>query len=77
MFLTLTLSFAVLLGTCNGVDFSPLPDKPGLVDNGTFGPTVEVVHLFHNAAPIGIALSKSGRAFVTFNRQDFLLKSTL
>ena len=68
MFLIVYLYLANLLGVCMGVHFSPLPDKPGLVDNGTFGPTVEVVHLFQNAAPIGIALSKSGRAFVTFNR---------
>lgn len=50
------------------VTFQPLPDKPGLVDTGTFGPTLEVVHLFHNDAPIGVTVSKSGRAFVTFNR---------
>ncbi|KAF8889683.1 NHL repeat-containing protein [Infundibulicybe gibba] len=52
------------------VTFQPLQDKPGLIDTGTFGPAIEVVHLFHNEPPIGITVSKSGRAFVTFNRGD-------
>ena len=64
----LALILLTLTGGCHAVSFSPLPGKPGLVDNGTFGPEVEVVHLFNDSAPIGIALSKSGRAFVTFNR---------
>lgn len=51
-----------------GIHFSPLKEKPGLIDNGTFGPEIEVVHLFRGEAPIGITVSKSGRAFVTFNR---------
>lgn len=51
----------------HAVTFQPLTDKPGLVDNGTHG-EIEIVHLFHNEPPIGITVSKSGRAFVTFNR---------
>lgn len=54
--------------TAHAVNFQPLNDKPGLVDNGTFGPNLEIVHLFHGEPPIGITVSKSGRAFVTFNR---------
>lgn len=50
------------------INFRPLDGKPGLVDNGTFGPEVEVVHLFQGDAPIGVVISKTGRAFVTFNR---------
>ncbi|KAL4255539.1 major royal jelly protein family protein [Pleurotus pulmonarius] len=56
--------------TVSAVKFAPLSEKPGLVDNGTFGPTLEVVHLFNGEPPIGITVSKSGRAFVTFNRGD-------
>ncbi|ESK86402.1 major royal jelly protein [Moniliophthora roreri MCA 2997] len=52
------------------VDFAPLDTKPGLIDNGTFGPPVEVVHLFEDQPPIGITVGKSGRAFVNFNRGD-------
>jgi hypothetical protein len=29
---------------------------------------VEVVHLFQGDAPIGVTISKTGRAFVSFNR---------
>lgn len=59
-----------LLSACfvQAVTFQPLPDKPGLIDNGTFGPDLEVVHLFTNEAPIGITVGPTGRAFVTFNR---------
>ncbi|TFK39760.1 major royal jelly protein-domain-containing protein [Crucibulum laeve] len=70
------MRFAILLYsvlTCilvSAVKFQPLSEKPGLVDNGTFGPTLEVVHLFQKEPPIGITISKSGRAFVTFNRGD-------
>ncbi|EIM89727.1 uncharacterized protein STEHIDRAFT_108398 [Stereum hirsutum FP-91666 SS1] len=61
-----------LLSAClvQAVTFHPLPDKPGLIDNGTFGPDLEVVHLFMNEAPIGITVGPTGRAFVTFNRGD-------
>jgi len=58
------LGFAI----ARAVDFTPLDDKPGLIDNGTFGPTVEVVHLFLDQPPIGITVGPNGRAFVTFNR---------
>lgn len=58
----------VSLTAVGAVTFQPLSDKPGLIDNGTFGPDLEVVHLFHNEPPIGITVSKSGRAFITFNR---------
>lgn len=51
-----------------GVKFVPLSEKPGLIDNGTHGPEIEVVHLFFGEAPIGITVAPSGRAFVTFNR---------
>jgi hypothetical protein len=53
------------------INFHPLDGKPGLIDNGTFGPEVEVVHLFQGEAPIGITISGSGRAFVTFNRSFY------
>lgn len=56
------------------IKFRPLDEKPGLIDNGTFGPEVEVVHLFHGEAPVGITVSKSGRAFITFNRLFSLLQ---
>lgn len=63
-----------LLSACfvQAVTFQPLPDKPGLIDNGTFGPDLEVVHLFTNEAPIGITVGPTGRAFVTFNRFAYL-----
>ncbi|THU82039.1 NHL repeat-containing protein [Dendrothele bispora CBS 962.96] len=60
------LSFALALA----VNFTPLDDKPGLIDNGTFGPAVEVVHLFQDEPPIAITIGDDGRAFVTFNRGD-------
>lgn len=61
-------ALSLLSISCNAVTFSPLPTPPGLVDNGTFGPDVEVVHLFHDAGPIGITISQTGRAFATFVR---------
>lgn len=59
-----------LLSVClvSAVTFQPLSEKPGLIDNGTFGPEPEVVHLFMNKAPIGITVGPTSRAFVTFNR---------
>ncbi|KAL0949011.1 hypothetical protein HGRIS_009109 [Hohenbuehelia grisea] len=67
------LPFLVALAhLTSAVHFEPLSENPGLVDNGRFGPTVEVVHLFRLEPPIGIAVSKSGRAFVTFNRGDLV-----
>ncbi|XP_006463858.1 hypothetical protein AGABI2DRAFT_138136 [Agaricus bisporus var. bisporus H97] len=65
------LRIPLLLFALSGVlaiNFRPLDGRPGLVDNGTFGPEVEVVHLFQGDAPIGVVISKTGRAFVTFNR---------
>ncbi|KIJ27588.1 hypothetical protein M422DRAFT_37660 [Sphaerobolus stellatus SS14] len=64
--------FAILpfLAAVSAVTFHPLSGKPGLIDNGTFGPTVEVVHLFQDNAPIGVSVTPSGRAFITFNRGD-------
>ncbi|KAF5341412.1 hypothetical protein D9758_012278 [Tetrapyrgos nigripes] len=67
-FFSLLSSSAV--GVVNAVTFTPLDDKPGLIDNGTFGPAVEVVHLFENQPPIGITVGSTGRAFVNFNRGD-------
>ncbi|KAF9446591.1 NHL repeat-containing protein [Macrolepiota fuliginosa MF-IS2] len=64
------LLLCLLLPHVFGVTFQPLTEKPGLIDNGTSGPEIEVVHLFRGEAPIGITVSKSGRAFVTFNRGD-------
>jgi hypothetical protein len=65
------LGIPLLLFALSGalaIHFHPLDSKPGLIDNGTFGPEVEVVHLFHGDAPIGVTISKTGRAFVSFNR---------
>ncbi|KAF9259924.1 NHL repeat-containing protein [Marasmius fiardii PR-910] len=53
-----------------GVSFQPIHAQPGLVDNGTFGPPIEIVHLFEGQPPIGITVGRSGRAFVNFNRGD-------
>ncbi|KAK7038993.1 hypothetical protein VNI00_010385 [Paramarasmius palmivorus] len=61
-------SLLLCVSSSLAVDFTPLDDKPGLIDNGTFGPPVEVVHLFVDEPPIGITVGKSGRAFVNFNR---------
>lgn len=65
------LGIPLLLFVLSGalaINFHPLDGKPGLIDNGTFGPEVEVVHLFQGDAPIGVTISKTGRAFVSFNR---------
>ncbi|KAG7092918.1 hypothetical protein E1B28_009223 [Marasmius oreades] len=66
------LPLAILLyASCAiSVTFTPLDEKPGLIDNGKFGPAVEVVHLFRGQAPVGITVSKSGRAFINFPRGD-------
>jgi len=64
------LLLCVVLPGALAITFRPLDEKPGLVDNGTFGPKLEVVHLFRGNAPTGITVSKSGRAFVSFNRGD-------
>ncbi|KAJ8454441.1 hypothetical protein ONZ45_g19307 [Pleurotus djamor] len=63
------VSISSLFSTVSAVSFKPLSEKPGLIDNGTFGPEIEIVHLFRDNAPIGITVNK-GRAFVTFNRGD-------
>ncbi|KAK5073314.1 hypothetical protein LTR24_010361 [Lithohypha guttulata] len=43
------------------------------VDNGTYGPPVEEVHYFYKYWPVGIAVSGTGRLFVTYSRgqQDY------
>ncbi|KAK5073063.1 hypothetical protein LTR64_000528 [Lithohypha guttulata] len=38
------------------------------VDNGTYGPPIEEVHYFYNYWPIGIAVSSTGRIFVSYTR---------
>lgn len=58
----------LLAGLVHAVTFQPLSEQPGLIDNGTFGPEVEVVHLFFNEPPIGLAVGPTGRAFVTHGR---------
>ncbi|KAG7096394.1 hypothetical protein E1B28_003837 [Marasmius oreades] len=63
-------SLLLFLPLSLGVSFQPLDQNPGLVDNGTFGPPVEIVHLFEEEPPIGITVGQSGRAFVNFNRGD-------
>jgi sugar lactone lactonase YvrE len=44
--------------------------KPGIMDNGTYGPEVEIVHLYHEIGPIGITVAANSRAFITYNRGD-------
>lgn len=41
------------------------------VDNGTYGPAIEEVHYFYNFWPIGIAVSSTGRIFVSYTRGDY------
>ncbi|KAL1716404.1 major royal jelly protein-domain-containing protein [Schizophyllum commune] len=67
MQLTTFLSALALAASSRAVNFSAVEGSPGLSDNGTYGPPIEIVHLFQHP-PIGITISKSGRAFVTFNR---------
>ncbi|KAL1743802.1 major royal jelly protein-domain-containing protein [Schizophyllum fasciatum] len=62
--LVLALSLSAV---SRAVDFQAVDGSPGISDNGTYGPPIEIVHLFQHP-PIGITVSKSGRAFVTFNR---------
>lgn len=57
-----------------GVTFTPLDEKPGLIDTGKSGQEVEVVHLFKGQAPVGITVHKNGRAFVNFPRCVNLLQ---
>ncbi|KAF8991579.1 major royal jelly protein-domain-containing protein [Cyathus striatus] len=63
-----------LLLTCAGiaqaVTFTKMDEKPGIMDNGTFGPEVEIVHLYYDIGPIGITVAKNSRAFITYNRGD-------
>ncbi|KAF9006184.1 major royal jelly protein-domain-containing protein [Cyathus striatus] len=59
------LNLSVLART---LSLTPLSGKPGFIDNGTFGQPIEVVHLFHGDAPIGVTVSASGRVFVSYNR---------
>ncbi|KAJ8091182.1 hypothetical protein PM082_004158 [Marasmius tenuissimus] len=66
----LTLLGSTFVPIVNGVTFQPLDQQPGLIDNGTFGPAIEIVHLFEGQPPIGITVSQSGRAIVNFNRGD-------
>ncbi|EIM83584.1 NHL repeat-containing protein [Stereum hirsutum FP-91666 SS1] len=64
----LRLISLLLASLVHAVTFQPLSEQPGLIDNGTFGPEVEVVHLFFNEPPIGLAVGPTGRAFVTHGR---------
>ncbi|KAL0567803.1 hypothetical protein V5O48_014196 [Marasmius crinis-equi] len=64
------LFLSLCISCTKGVTFQPLDEKPGLIDNGTFGPPIEIVHLFEGQPPIGITVGSSGRAFVNFNRGD-------
>ena len=41
------------------------------VDNGTYGPPIEEVHYFYKYWPIGIAVSSTGRIFVTYTRGKY------
>lgn len=41
------------------------------VDNGTYGPAVEEVHYFYKYWPIGIAISSTGRKFVSYTRGTY------
>ncbi|TRM66758.1 major royal jelly protein-domain-containing protein [Schizophyllum amplum] len=66
-YLAFSLWVLSLAAASHAVTFQEVDGSPGISDNGTFGPPVEIVHLFQHP-PIGIAVSKSGRAFVTFNR---------
>lgn len=66
--IVLRLLYLLLAGVVHAVTFEPLSEQPGLIDNGTFGPAVEIVHLFFNEPPIGLAVGPTGRAFVTYGR---------
>ena len=58
MQLTTFLSALALAASSRAVNFSAVEGSPGLSDNGTYGPPIEIVHLFQHP-PIGITISKS------------------
>ena len=41
------------------------------VDNGTYGPAIEEVHYFYKYWPVGIAVSSTGRLFVSYTRGSY------
>ena len=41
------------------------------VDNGTAGPAVEEYHYYYDQWPIGLAISSTGRFFVSYTRGDY------
>ncbi|KAI5891516.1 uncharacterized protein SCHCODRAFT_02629336 [Schizophyllum commune H4-8] len=66
----LSTSIITVLAFASGthaVEFEPVEGSPGLIDNGTYGPPIEIVHLFQHP-PTGITVSSTGRAFISFNR---------
>lgn len=41
------------------------------VDNGTYGPPAEEFHYYYDQYPIGLAVSSSGRLFVSYTRGKY------
>ncbi|KAL1688773.1 major royal jelly protein-domain-containing protein [Schizophyllum commune] len=68
----LSASLIASFASCaSGVNFELVDGQPGLIDNGTYGPPIEIVHLFQHP-PTAITVSSTGRAFVSFNRGNLI-----
>lgn len=71
MKLTSTLPLLVGSVLAQNITYANPSNTTLRIDNGTNGPAVEEYHYYHDQWPIGLAVSSTGRFFVSYTRGDY------
>ncbi|KAI4768521.1 hypothetical protein E4T44_14437, partial [Aureobasidium sp. EXF-8845] len=66
-----TLSLLTVGALAQQVTFQNSSSTILRVDNGTYGPEIEEYHYYYDQWPIGLAVSSTGRFFVSYTRGDY------
>ncbi|KAH0283084.1 hypothetical protein M436DRAFT_51619 [Aureobasidium namibiae CBS 147.97] len=66
-----TLSLLAIGAFAQQVTFQNSSSTILRVDNGTYGPEIEEYHYYYDQWPIGLAVSSTGRFFVSYTRGDY------
>ncbi|KAF1850548.1 uncharacterized protein K460DRAFT_270184 [Cucurbitaria berberidis CBS 394.84] len=71
MHLLLTSTLALLTTTAAQVTYQNLTGTILRTDSGAYGPEIEEYHYYYEQWPIGLAISSTGRFFVSYTRGDY------